>query len=212
MRKKLQLGLPLVVNNGSEIWRTSDTLHERNELDPEQIIRLFELIEKYGERLNYWAHTVEGQITRANMPRDLRKVRWLQFAVQSKDDVLLAEIRGQLEEWKLFELSNSHITNVECNPIGVSKASGLLEVCTMLGIAITDTVAVGDSLNDIPMIRLAGLGVAMGNAQESVKLAAQIVAPNHTDDGVALIIRKYLLEEKETLNLMKIPFGSVSRG
>lgn len=63
----------------------------------------------------------------------------------------------------------------------------------MLGIEASDTVAIGDSLNDIPMIRFAGLGVAMGNAQEPVKLAADIVAPSHHEDGVAAVIRKYLL-------------------
>jgi HAD superfamily hydrolase (TIGR01484 family) len=191
--QKLQLDLPLVVNNGSEIWRTPDTLHKRHELDPEQMIRMLELIDTYGEELNYWAHTVDGLITRTNLPSDVKTVRWLQFAVQTKEEALLTEVRQQLDSWKLFELSNSHITNVECNPMGISKASGLLEVCTMLGIETTETVAIGDSLNDIPMIRLAGLGVAMGNAQEPVKLAAHFVAPSHFEDGVAAVIRKYLL-------------------
>ncbi|MCZ8511825.1 HAD family hydrolase [Paenibacillus filicis] len=191
--RKLQLDLPLVVNNGSEIWSNPDKLHQRYELEPEHMIEMFELIGKYGEDLNYWAHTVEGLITRANHPEDIRKVRWLQFAIQSKDVSRLSEIRQRLDAWRRFELSNSHISNVECNPPGISKASGLREVCAMLGIEASDTVAIGDSLNDIPMIRFAGLGVAMGNAQEPVKLAADIVAPSYHEDGVAAVIQKYLL-------------------
>ena len=53
--------------------------------------------------------------------------------------------------------------------------------------------AVGDDVNDIPMIRGAGLGVAMGNALEEVKAAADRIAPCHDSDGLVEVVN-WLLE------------------
>ena len=54
-------------------------------------------------------------------------------------------------------------------------------------------IAVGDNFNDLDMIEFAGLGVAVGNAPEDVRIAADIVAPTNDDEGVAYVIEKYLL-------------------
>ena len=53
----------------------------------------------------------------------------------------------------------------------------------------------GDDVNDIPMIRAAGLGVAMGNALPAVKAAADRIAPSHDEDGLATVV-EWLLEWK----------------
>jgi len=71
----------------------------------------------------------------------------------------------------------------------------LEEVCQILHVPMDETVAVGDSLNDLAMIARAGFGVAMGNAQEEVKRAADWIAPTNEEDGVAEVIRRYLLGE-----------------
>lgn len=81
------------------------------------------------------------------------------------------------------------------NPAGVTKASGLAEVCRVLGIGMEQAVAVGDSLNDLAMIKEAGLGVAMGNAQEAVKQAADEVVAGNEEDGVAEAIRRFVFGE-----------------
>ena len=66
-------------------------------------------------------------------------------------------------------------------------------MCEKLGIPIAETIAVGDQTNDLEMIRAAGLGVAMGNATEEVKAAADLITADCDHDGVAEIIEKYLL-------------------
>lgn len=75
---------------------------------------------------------------------------------------------------------------------GRYQSKGLLEVCSIIGIEMSQVIAIGDSLNDIPMIRAAGLGVAMGNAQEPVKQAADRIAPTNLEDGVAKVIEQVL--------------------
>lgn len=85
------------------------------------------------------------------------------------------------------------MTNLEINPAGISKASGIAEVCDLLGITLEQVVAVGDSLNDMAVIQAVGLGVAMGNAQDTVKEAADVVVASNNDDGIVEVIRDYVL-------------------
>jgi HAD superfamily hydrolase (TIGR01484 family) len=70
-------------------------------------------------------------------------------------------------------------------PMGVSKASGLEYVARELGIDAADVLAIGDGRNDIEMLRWAGRGVAMGQAVEEVKEAADAVAGSVYDEGAA---------------------------
>jgi hypothetical protein len=80
---------------------------------------------------------------------------------------------------------------VEVVPRGISKASGVDEVARPLGIAAEDVVAFGDMPNDLPMLRWAGHGVAMGNAHPDVLAAANEVTAPNTDDGVARVLERW---------------------
>jgi 5-amino-6-(5-phospho-D-ribitylamino)uracil phosphatase len=76
----------------------------------------------------------------------------------------------------------------EIAPAGVTKWSGILHVAAQWGIEESAICAVGDDVNDIPMIRAAGLGVAMGNALPPVKEAADRIAPTHDEDGLVQVV------------------------
>lgn len=79
---------------------------------------------------------------------------------------------------------------VEVVPAGITKASGIEELITPLGIGIEQVVAFGDMPNDLPMLVQAGHGVAMGNAHpEVLAAAAEITAPN-TEDGLARVLER----------------------
>ena len=67
----------------------------------------------------------------------------------------------------------------------VNKWEGVLHVARRHGVSPKQIVAIGDDLNDLPMLRGAGLGVAMGNAREEVKAAADRVIGDNADDGLA---------------------------
>ncbi len=84
----------------------------------------------------------------------------------------------------------------EVAPAGVTKWSAIQQLAKDWGIADAEICAVGDDVNDIPMIRAAGLGIAMGNALPAVKEAADRIAPTHDEDGVAEIVG-WLLEERD---------------
>lgn len=82
---------------------------------------------------------------------------------------------------------------LEIVPPGVNKGSGLARAAELLGIPREETVAIGDGENDIAMLRWAGLGIAMANAPDSVKAAADVIAPHCDADGAAWAMEKYLL-------------------
>jgi len=80
---------------------------------------------------------------------------------------------------------------LDLSPQGVDKSSGLDHVCAELGLTAADVLAIGDGRNDIEMLRWAGRGVAMGQAVEEVRGAADGVTGTVFDDGVALELGKY---------------------
>lgn len=81
---------------------------------------------------------------------------------------------------------------VEAMAPGITKAATLARLCEELGVTAGEVVAVGDHTNDLPMLRWAGRGVAMGNAHPTVLAEiAEHTAPN-TEDGLALVIESLL--------------------
>lgn len=81
----------------------------------------------------------------------------------------------------------------EIAPHGVSKWTGIRHLADRWGIAAEEICAVGDDVNDIPMIEAAGLGVAMGNALDEVKAASDRIAPHHDEDGLVQVV-EWLLQ------------------
>ncbi|ADI10847.1 hydrolase [Streptomyces bingchenggensis BCW-1] len=79
---------------------------------------------------------------------------------------------------------------IEVLPAGVDKAVGLGRAAERMGFAPEDTIAFGDMPNDIPMLKWAGYGVAMGNAHPGLIAVADEVAPDHDEDGVAAVLER----------------------
>lgn len=191
--EELKLTSPIVTANGSEVWQAPGHLFKRQTLDQATIRKLHQLGVKYDSW--YWAYAVEGMYNTNHWEGELASEKWLKFGYYLEDVNRLEAIRREIDSWGTLEITNSHPFNLELNPKGVNKAAGLKEVCKLIGIDITEAVAVGDSLNDLSMIQEAGLGVAMDNAQDAVKEASDCIAPRNTDDGVAYVIQRYILNK-----------------
>jgi Cof subfamily protein (haloacid dehalogenase superfamily) len=89
---------------------------------------------------------------------------------------------------------------VEILPYGSSKGDGLRRLLNHYNISPAAVMAFGDGENDIEMIRLAGIGVAMGNAPQHVQAAADMIAPSNDEDGVASILECLVLQEHHDLS------------
>jgi len=190
-----QLGLktPMITVNGGEIWREPHQLHRRSLLESDIVARLHKLALRYPD-VWYWGYTTNGLFNKEQWVKEAAARNWLKFGYYTEERSVLQDILDEISSWEGLELSNSSPFNIEINPAGVSKASAIEEVCRMIGCDMASAVSIGDSLNDIAAIRSCGLGIAMGNAQEEVKMAADCVTTSHWEDGVAYAIQEYVLK------------------
>jgi Cof subfamily protein (haloacid dehalogenase superfamily) len=97
----------------------------------------------------------------------------------------------RLEHWGEF---------VECAVLSreASKQNALARLCADFQIPAEAVLAVGDSRNDVPMLRWAGIGVAMANALPEVREAVRYVSASNERDGVALAIERFALKARKT--------------
>lgn len=117
-----------------------------------------------------------------------------------KVSITFSELDARNEAWRRLdalglglELSSSLPKNLEVNAPGVTKGKGLAALAAHLGLAQGQLMACGDSGNDLAMLKTAGLGVAMGNAEEAIKAAAGYITASNDEDGVALAVEKFVL-------------------
>ena len=81
---------------------------------------------------------------------------------------------------------------LEIIPRTINKGQGVADICRALGISPEAVIAFGDAPNDISMLRTAGMGVAMGNADDAVKAAADYVTLSNNEDGIAAALDVFL--------------------
>lgn len=89
---------------------------------------------------------------------------------------------------------------IEIMPKNVDKAASLDKMLTSIGLTRDNAICCGDGFNDISMIRYAGVGVAMGNAQPPVKEAADYVTDTNDRDGLVEVIDTFVMENKNVSN------------
>ncbi|WP_165443472.1 HAD-IIB family hydrolase [Olsenella sp. Marseille-P4559] len=106
----------------------------------------------------------------------------------------VTDVLQRIEEQGIpVEPTFSTANSLELSPKDVSKGAALVELCQLLGIPVEKGVAIGDSGNDLDMLRDAGLGIAMGNASSDVLAAADVVVADNDHGGCAEAIYTYLL-------------------
>lgn len=76
----------------------------------------------------------------------------------------------------------------------VNKWEGILHVARHHGVEPAEIIAIGDDVNDLPMLTRAGLGVAMGNAREEIKAAARVVIGTNREDGLAQFLEELVAD------------------
>ena len=83
--------------------------------------------------------------------------------------------------------------NLEFSSRTLNKLNATGVILDRLGVSYEETMAIGDSSSDLEIIKACGIGVAMGNAPENIKAAADHVTVSNTEDGFALALEKYVL-------------------
>lgn len=117
------------------------------------------------------------------------------FLAFSMDEELLMEVSKRLEAIDGIEVTSSGRNNLEIMHYDAKKGNALKRYTEAQGISLADTMALGDNYNDLSMLKIAGLSVAMGNAEQPIKDASKYVTATNDEDGVAQAIMR-ALEEK----------------
>ncbi|KGX86112.1 Cof-type HAD-IIB family hydrolase [Pontibacillus litoralis] len=181
----------LITINGGEIFDKRLELVERNPLHHDEVRQLWNITNKHD--VFFWSSTVQGRFNSENpFEKNLEDYDWIKYGFEIQDDNVREAVMSDLQAVKSFEITNSSPTNIEINPIGINKATALKKVTSWLDISMKQVAAIGDSLNDIAMIRESGFGIAMGNAQQTVKEEANWITATNEEHGVAKAIRHIL--------------------
>lgn len=199
--------------NGGEIinWETGEMIYE-NVLPNEVVPVLYEGARSYG--LSILTYDGAEIITENSKDPYVQKEAFLnKMAVRETNDFLtditlpVAKCLIVGDADKLIPLESelslrlqgkinvfrSEPYFLELVPQGIDKALSLAVLLKETGIEREEVIAIGDGYNDLSMIKFAGLGIAMGNAQEPVKKAADYITLTNEEDGVAEAIRKFCL-------------------
>jgi len=117
----------------------------------------------------------------------------LKCVIVDSDSEKLIGLRNEIDATGLVSVSQSMKDNLEVMNKGVTKGNAVRILAEMYGIDRKEIIAIGDNENDISMIEYAGLGIAMGNAEEVLKKAADYITGDYLADGVAEAIEKFIL-------------------
>ena len=109
------------------------------------------------------------------------------------DPSLREKVKEHIQSVMDVDLTSSSPRDLDVNKKGANKGLGLLRLGEILGIKREEIMACGDSFNDLEMLVEAGIGVAMGNAEEDLKTVADYITDTNDNDGVAKAIEKFVL-------------------
>lgn len=191
--KDLNLNTYLVTCNGGQVYSNEHAVIAEHLLASDTLADLYYSAQNLG--MDTWVISTDEPYFN-DLPENHKELQWLKFSCHHKDEAILDEMIQKLKYVNGVEISNASPINIEVNPVGVNKAMALELVCDRLGISMRNVMAVGDSLNDVTMIQKAEIGVAMKNAQEVVKQAADDVTDTNNKDGVGKAINKFILSAK----------------
>ncbi|NQN10848.1 HAD family phosphatase [Streptococcus suis] len=207
----------IIVNNGCSTHSTKDwSLIDWEELSISDIDYLSTFIENddvqislfdeedyfvLAEKANARVNLDAGLVGMTPQPINLKEAKSGQYRFFE------AMFVGEKEHIDAFENQHNPVLSqgystvrsqdylLEILPNGASKATGLKKLADRLGILPEEIMAMGDANNDLEMIEFAGLGIAMGNANEQVKAIAQDITDTNENNGVAKAIEKHILKK-----------------
>lgn len=152
----------------------SNKITEYTDVEPKIVKMEFKFIEDFPSYVTF-------PINKCLLAGDPREILEL-------EDIFKEMFKGRLNIFK------SEPYFLEMVPLGIDKAKSLDKLLEMLSIKTEECIACGDGFNDVTMIEYAGLGVAMANATEPVKKAANLIAPSNDEDGIAYVVENYLMK------------------
>ena len=209
--EQLELDCPVITYNGAVIAHstTGEILFSQN-MDTEDARRVYNLAKEKNTMFILWSQNrlYASEIsektafyeditsTKATLLEDFEAVladgitKFLWYDEPQTLDDWINELKESDLSETTFTKSRAYFLEFFSNK--TSKAVAMEKLGEYYGICREEMITVGDQTNDLPMIEYAGLGVAMGNAVEAVKAAADHITATNNEDGVAQVILNFL--------------------
>lgn len=216
--KQLNLDIPIITYNGALIKETlSEKVIYSEKIDLEYVKKLLEFGEKYSVYTKVYINDVlhvkseceEARIFSHRHRIDYKNIGKLSEEVKENPHLIVFKdsvdkinaVKEKLETELKLPISYTMSTpySLEFMAKGISKASSLEYLTNILDIKRDETLAIGNGLNDLDMLRWAGIGVAMKNSDRSLlEKWSSISEYDNNDDGVSYILDKILLRNSYT--------------
>lgn len=211
--KALGVDVPIISYNGGLIKSPSGRVYEEHTVDPalaHEIIAFCKARDWYiqtysGGVLRYVEECDESRFYENSQKLTGKAVGWDGLFAHTESNcklllvtkelsVTLARTEAVLAAFgERVDVTRSADCLIEIVPKGISKASALRTLAAKLGVAIEETMAIGDAYNDLPMLQAAGKSIAMGNAFPEVKEVTDYETLTCEEHGLAAAIYHYVL-------------------
>lgn len=222
---ELNIKDPIISSNGAYVRSTkNDLVYYEENLSEEDIKHILNVLEKHGVKINWYNHNTmfvaeyrdyvgRYEELSKTLPENRKiKIRYLdqeytidnaikdsKYAIQKgivfPDLNLIPILRDEVGQNTRIKVVSSGHDNIEFTSYKADKGLGVLALAKAKGIKPEEIIAIGDSENDLAMLKVVGLPVAMGNALDSVKKIAKYITDTNENDGVAKMIEKFILQE-----------------
>ena len=118
--------------------------------------------------------------------------------LMTADGDYLAKVEKEMKKYWEGKLNivRSEPYFLEVTEVGIDKASTITNMVKKLGKSVDNLICCGDGFNDLSMIQAAGIGVAMANAQERVRAAADYITKSNDEDGIVDVVENLFKWEK----------------
>ncbi len=109
----------------------------------------------------------------------------------------LEQLQAIPKRFPQLNVTSAHSNNAEISGKDASKGKALQVLCSHLGFGLDETMAIGDNINDISMLKIAGISVAMGNASREICRGVSYVTGSNNESGVAKAIARFLGDRRD---------------
>ena len=223
---ELEIDFPIISANGAYVKdkASGEVLYEKN-LSKKDMKFIVSILDRYGVKINFYNHDTmfisetrdyvqKYEAMKLTLPPEKRiEIKYLteeftlgQFIEECGGFIekgivfphmdIISAIRGEVAENRFIKVVSSAEDNIEFTSHLADKGLAVLALAKAMNIMPSEIIGIGDSENDLSMLQVVGLPVAMGNAIPLLKDAATYVTDTNVNDGVAKMINKFIFGEE----------------
>ncbi|AEV94696.1 HAD family hydrolase [Pediococcus claussenii] len=217
VQQKINDDVKIIASNGS-VYQKGNHIHKEH-LGWPALKEIFTITRNLGLSTNFFStdkvyYTKEqpwllSRLVRARVMsdktgnRDFQSVNTLEKLHEASEQIIngitierdnpemLSQARKELLNSDLLNISSSSSENIELIPRRISKATAVRAISNQYNIPVERTIAFGNDMNDLEMLKAVGVGVAMENSPEKLKEDVNFVTDSNINDGIATFLEKY---------------------